>query len=127
MIQISQVLLPNDRIVELSKSRYPSTSNLSLSILKLIYSRPTVEARTNIYAGAKRKAEEIRVQIRKQHGTSIKKGKYEKHSIELEEVRNLVLFPVVCSNFCQFQKLTDKYVKETDLILANLQKATGAK
>ncbi|KAF8191190.1 ribosome recycling factor domain-containing protein [Pholiota molesta] len=79
--------------------------------IKVPIPKPTVEARKELFAAAKRKAEEIRVQVRKQHTTSLKRGKYEKHSVELEE----------------FQKLTDKYVKEVDKILADLQKATGAK
>ncbi|KAG6831866.1 hypothetical protein H0H92_006983 [Tricholoma furcatifolium] len=73
--------------------------------------KPTVEARLSLYTGAHRKAEEIRVQVRKQHQASLKRGKYEKHSIELEE----------------FQKLTDRNIKEIDSILADLKKATGAK
>jgi ribosome recycling factor len=52
----------------------------------LIYTRPTVEARAALYTAAQRKAEEIRIQIRKQHQVSLKRGKYGKHSIELEEV-----------------------------------------
>ena len=49
--------------------------------------RPTVEARNALAATANRMAEDVRVQIRKHHQASIKKGKYEKHSVELEEVR----------------------------------------
>ncbi|KAF9057056.1 ribosome recycling factor domain-containing protein [Panaeolus papilionaceus] len=79
--------------------------------IKIPIPKPTVEARLELFAAAKRKAEEIRVQIRKQHTMSLKRGKYEKHSVELEE----------------FQKLTDKYVKEVDTTLAALQKATGGK
>ncbi|KAF8647985.1 hypothetical protein AX16_006415 [Volvariella volvacea WC 439] len=79
--------------------------------IKIPIPRPTVEARLALYTTASRKAEEIRMQVRKQHQTSIKKGKFAKHSIELEE----------------FQKLTDKYVKEVDQVLASLKKATGAK
>ncbi|PPQ65997.1 hypothetical protein CVT26_010657 [Gymnopilus dilepis] len=77
--------------------------------IKVPLPRPTIEARKEIFAAAKRKAEEIRVQIRKQHAASLKRGKYEKRSVELEE----------------FQKLNDKYIKEVDKILADLQKATG--
>jgi ribosome recycling factor len=33
-----------------------------------------------------RKAEDVRVQIRKLHQASLKRGNYKKHSIELEEV-----------------------------------------
>ncbi|KAG6865527.1 hypothetical protein C0991_001720 [Blastosporella zonata] len=73
--------------------------------------KPTVEARLSLYTAAQRKAEEIRVQVRKQHQASLKRGKYEKHSVELE----------------QFQKLTDRYVGEIDTVLASLKKATGAK
>ena len=36
-------------------------------------------------------AEEVRVQVRKHHQASVKKGKYERHSIELEEVSVLVV------------------------------------
>ncbi|KAF8906843.1 ribosome recycling factor domain-containing protein [Gymnopilus junonius] len=77
--------------------------------IKVPIPRPTIDARKELFAAAKRKAEEIRVQVRKHHATSLKRGKYEKHSIELEE----------------FQKLNDKYIKEVDKILADLQKATG--
>ncbi|KAG6837455.1 hypothetical protein H0H93_008998 [Arthromyces matolae] len=73
--------------------------------------KPTVEARLTLFTSAQRKAEEIRVQVRKQHQVSVKKGKYAKHSVELEE----------------FQKLTDRYVAEVDKVLADLKKATGAK
>lgn len=50
-----------------------------------------MEARTALYTAAQRKAEDIRVQIRKQHQTSLKRGKYAKHSVELEEVSILLL------------------------------------
>lgn len=40
-----------------------------------------------MYTSAQRQAEEARVQIRKQHQASLKKGKYAKHSPELDEVR----------------------------------------
>ncbi|KAF9527620.1 ribosome recycling factor domain-containing protein [Crepidotus variabilis] len=79
--------------------------------IKVPIPKPTIEARKDLFVAAKRKAEEIRVQVRKHHSASLKKGKYEKHSIELEE----------------FQKLTDRYIKDTDRILADLQKATGVK
>ncbi|KAF8067662.1 ribosome recycling factor domain-containing protein [Lyophyllum atratum] len=79
--------------------------------IKIPMPKPTVEARVALYAAAQRKAEEMRVQVRKQHQASLKRGKYAKHSVELEE----------------FQKLTDQYVGEVDKILASLKKATGAK
>ena len=49
--------------------------------------RPTVETRNSLQTVAQREAESTRVQLRKHHQTSVKKGKFEKHSIELEEVR----------------------------------------
>ncbi|KIM36680.1 hypothetical protein M413DRAFT_449023 [Hebeloma cylindrosporum] len=78
--------------------------------IKIPMPRPTVQARLEIFASAKKQAEDIRVQIRKQHTASLKRGKFEKHSIELEE----------------FQKLTDRHIQEADKILADLQKATAS-
>jgi ribosome recycling factor len=49
--------------------------------------RPTVEARIALYTAAHRQSEDIRVQIRKIHQASIKRGKYPKHSPELAAVR----------------------------------------
>ena len=51
-----------------------------------------MDAKKELFMAAKRKAEEIRVQVRKHHAASIKRGKYEKHSIELEEVRLTLTF-----------------------------------
>ncbi|TFK21728.1 ribosome recycling factor [Coprinopsis marcescibilis] len=79
--------------------------------IKVPIPKPTIEARHDLYNGAKKKAEEIRMQVRKQHTLSLKRGKFEKHSVEIEE----------------FQKLTDRYIGEIDKILKDLQKATGAK
>ncbi|THV07066.1 ribosome recycling factor [Dendrothele bispora CBS 962.96] len=77
--------------------------------LKIPVPKPTVEARTSLVTAAQRQAEDSRMQIRKHHQASLKRGKYEKHSIELEE----------------FQKLTDKHVGEIDAILTQLKKSTG--
>ncbi|KAI9568723.1 ribosome recycling factor domain-containing protein, partial [Boletus coccyginus] len=79
--------------------------------LKIPIPKPTVEARNTLFSTASRMAEDVRVQIRKQHQVSVKKGKYEKHSVELEE----------------FQKLSDKNIAEVDKILAQMKKATGGK
>jgi len=68
--------------------------------------KPTVEARNNIQTIAQREAENTRVQLRKHHQTSVKKGKFGKHSLEMEG----------------FQKLTDKYIAEVDKILATMKK-----
>lgn len=56
----------------------------------LLVGRPTVEARNALVSTASRMAEDVRVQIRKHHQASVKKGKYEKHSVELEAVSRLV-------------------------------------
>ena len=56
--------------------------------------RPTVETRNSLQAVAQREAEDTRVQLRKHHQTSVKKGKFGKHSIEMEEVR---FFPSLIS------------------------------
>ncbi|KAH0834943.1 mitochondrial carrier domain-containing protein [Lanmaoa asiatica] len=79
--------------------------------LKIPIPKPTVEGRNMLVSTASRMAEDVRVQIRKHHQASVKKGKYEKHSVELEE----------------FQKLSDKHVAEIDKILAQMKKATGSK
>jgi len=54
--------------------------------------RPTVETRNNLQTVAQREAEDTRVQLRKHHQTSVKKGKFGKHSVELEEVRVFLHF-----------------------------------
>ena len=70
-----------------SKFQYPSTTFVKqYHFSSNTFPRPTVEARKELYTIAKRKAEEMRVQIRKHHSASLKRGKYEKRSIELEEV-----------------------------------------
>ncbi|KAK7033631.1 hypothetical protein VNI00_012631 [Paramarasmius palmivorus] len=71
--------------------------------------KPTVEARQTLVAGAQKQAEDTRQQIRRHHQASLKKGKYAKHSIELEE----------------FQKLTHRYIGEVDNIVNQLKKDTG--
>jgi ribosome recycling factor len=88
--------------------------------------RPTVEARIALYTAAHRQSEDIRVQIRKIHQASIKRGKYPKHSPELAAVRlssaisNLIL--IILS---QFQTLEKTSIAEVDKILVGLKKATG--
>ncbi|KAF8552465.1 ribosome recycling factor [Imleria badia] len=79
--------------------------------LKIPIPKPTVEARNALAGTASRMAEDVRVQIRKHHQASVKKGKYEKHSVELEE----------------FQKLSDKHIADVDKILVQMKKATGSK
>ncbi|EKM74663.1 hypothetical protein AGABI1DRAFT_88274 [Agaricus bisporus var. burnettii JB137-S8] len=78
--------------------------------IKIPIPKPTVEARKEFYAIAKRKAEEIRVQLRNQHQMGLKRGKVTKRTVEYDE----------------FQKLTDRHIADVDASLASLQKATGA-
>jgi len=73
--------------------------------------KPTVESRNALYTSAARLAEDGRGQIRKHQQTSVKKGKYEKDSVEIEE----------------FQKLAKGKIAEVDAILAQMKKATGSK
>ncbi|KAF7969439.1 hypothetical protein HWV62_27333 [Athelia sp. TMB] len=79
--------------------------------IKIPIPKPTVEARTALATTAQRLAEDTRMQLRKAQGASTKKGKYEKHSIELEE----------------FQKLTDAKIAEVDKILAATKKAMAGR
>ncbi|EPQ53424.1 ribosome recycling factor [Gloeophyllum trabeum ATCC 11539] len=73
--------------------------------------KPTVEARHALYTTAHRLAEECRVQIRKHHSAALKKGKFDKHSKEIEE----------------FQKLTDQQIAEVDKILTQMKKNLGVR
>jgi len=68
--------------------------------------KPTVETRNSLQTVAQREAESTRVQLRKHHQASVKKGKFGKHSIEQEE----------------FQKMTDRYIAEVDKILGTMKK-----
>ncbi|KAI0251908.1 ribosome recycling factor [Lactifluus subvellereus] len=79
--------------------------------LRIPIPKPTVEARLAAYSTASKLAEDARVQIRRQHQASVKKGKYAKHSIEHDE----------------FQKLQARYIAEVDTVLAQIRKSTGAR
>ena len=48
--------------------------------------RPTVDARNELVKSAAKLAEDTRVQLRRHEQTSVKKMKYEKHSVEIEQV-----------------------------------------
>ncbi|KAL0958417.1 hypothetical protein HGRIS_000558 [Hohenbuehelia grisea] len=74
--------------------------------IKIPIPRVTLETITALYTAMQRKAEDTRMQIRKQHQASIKRGKFEKHSIEVEV----------------FQKLTDRHIAEIDAALLPLKK-----
>ncbi|KAK0183822.1 ribosome recycling factor domain-containing protein [Armillaria mellea] len=77
--------------------------------LRILVPKPTLDAKSSVVAAAGKKAEEARVQCRKLHQTSVKNGKYEKRSVDLEV----------------FQDLLDKYVAEIDKILADMKKTLG--
>jgi ribosome recycling factor len=47
-----------------------------------------METRVSLIATAQRQAEDTRIQVRKAQQAGVKRGKFEKHSIELEEVRS---------------------------------------
>ncbi|KZV76597.1 ribosome recycling factor [Peniophora sp. CONT] len=79
--------------------------------LRIPIPKPTVDARKAVAASAVKQAEETRQQLRKAHQAGVKKGKFERHSIEMEE----------------FQKLLDKHIKEVDNILAAVKKSAGVK
>lgn len=51
--------------------------------------RPTVAAREELAKQAAKAAEDTRVQLRRISQTSIKKGGYEKHSVEIDEVGDI--------------------------------------
>lgn len=95
MIVGYQVLYHIDKITERSRFQYPSKTKSSKPLPHHDlpeYPRPTLESRKELFGAAKRKAEEVRVQIRKHHSISLKRGKYEKHSVELEEVLHLAFY-----------------------------------
>ncbi|KAH8830148.1 ribosome recycling factor [Flagelloscypha sp. PMI_526] len=79
--------------------------------IKIPIPKPTVELRQNLVTEANRRAEEQRVICRNIKAASVKKGKYAKHSSELDE----------------FVKLEHNYIAEIDKILKNIKKLTGAK
>ena len=60
--------------------------------------KPTVDARRAVVAAAIKQAEETRQQLRKAHQAGVKKGKFERHSIEMEEVCR------ICSIVCRMNE-----------------------
>ncbi|KAJ7232979.1 ribosome recycling factor domain-containing protein, partial [Mycena haematopus] len=78
--------------------------------IKIPIPKPTVESNTAMVTAASRQAEDVRVQIRKLHQASLKRGNYKKHSIEIEE----------------FQKLTDRHIAEVEKIVGDLKRATNS-
>jgi hypothetical protein len=110
------------------------TSHLYYSYFHLY--RPTVESRLALYSSAQKQAEEVRVQIRKHHQASVKKGAFKKFSIEIEGVRVVAFRPrfscgkdtnILITGSIQFQKLMEKHIAEVDSVLAAMKKTSGAK
>ncbi|KAJ7484681.1 ribosome recycling factor domain-containing protein [Mycena latifolia] len=77
--------------------------------IKIPIPKPTVESNEALVTASHRKSEDVRVQIRKLHQASLKRGNYKKHSVELEE----------------FQKLMDRHIADIDKVIADLKKATN--
>ncbi|PBK88249.1 hypothetical protein ARMGADRAFT_1054941 [Armillaria gallica] len=71
---------------------------------------PTLDSRLSVVTAAAKKAEDARVQCRKLHQASIKKGKYEKRRLNWRRY---------------FQDLLDKHVAEIDKIMADMTKTSG--
>jgi ribosome recycling factor len=92
-----------------------------------------VEARLAAYSNASKLAEDARVQIRRQHQASLKKGKYSRHSTEYNEVSTLLKRVSLCQNelntnfLFKFQKLQDRHIAELDTVLAHIKRSTGAR
>ena len=63
-------------------------ADLSDGIVTQASDRPTMETRSSLIATAQRQAEDTRIQVRKAQQASVKRGKFSKNSIELEEVRS---------------------------------------
>ncbi|KAK0452149.1 ribosome recycling factor domain-containing protein [Desarmillaria tabescens] len=77
--------------------------------LRIPVPKPTLDAKSSVVTAARKKAEDARVQCRKFHQASVKKGKYDKRSIELEV----------------FQDLLDKHIADIDKILVDMKKTLG--
>lgn len=77
--------------------------------LRIPVPKPTLDAKSSVVAAAGKKAEEARVQCRKWHQVSVRKGKYDKRSVELEV----------------FQDLLDKHIAYIDKIVADMKKTLG--
>ena len=75
-----------------SQSKHASFQLSVSSLHDVPPKRPTVEARTALYITAQRQAEDTRVQIRKVQQASVKRGKFAKHSVELDEVILIIFF-----------------------------------
>ncbi|KAH9055622.1 ribosome recycling factor [Lactarius vividus] len=97
--------------------------------LRIPIPKPTVDARIAAYSTASKQAENARVQIRRQHQASVKRGKFPKHSIANDEVgvHFLEVLPLANkeNDISKLQKLQDRHIAEVDAILARVKKSTG--
>lgn len=57
----------------------------------------------------------------------MKKGKFQKRSVELDEVSSTHTTLQLRVNFVQFQKLADKSIAEVETILALMKKSTASR
>ena len=57
----------------------------------------------------------------------MKKGKFQKHSVELDEVSYTHVTLQLHVNFVQFQKLADKNITEVETILALMKKSAASR
>lgn len=92
MLQRFRMLSRKKWIVGQSKSLCQSellSLDDSQHMLSLNIQRQTVAAREELAKEAAKVAEETRVQLRRIQQSSIKKGGYAKHSVEIDEVRSV--------------------------------------
>ncbi|PBK68503.1 hypothetical protein ARMSODRAFT_975907 [Armillaria solidipes] len=105
--RVTPALLANVR----DWKRYPSITpqRQDTRTLRIPVPKPTLGTESSVVTAAGKKAEDARMQCRKLHQASVKKGKYEKRSIELEV----------------FQDLLDKHIADIDKIVAGMKKTLG--
>jgi len=84
---------------------------LDTRTIKIPIPRMTLETISALYTTMQRKAEETRVQLRKLHQASLKRGGFKKHSVELEV----------------FQNLTDRHITQIDDALLSLKTLASRK
>lgn len=71
------------------------------------------------------------MQLRRIEQASVKKGGFEKHSLEVDEVLfitfMLVIYLISSYSNHQFRDLLQKHLNEVDKILADMKKSLGVK
>ncbi|KAI5120904.1 hypothetical protein M0805_003004 [Coniferiporia weirii] len=79
--------------------------------IKIPMPKPTVAARADLAKAAAKTAEDTRVQLRRLAQASVKKGAYEKRSLESDE----------------FHELLQRHLKDVDTVLGDLKRNLGVK